>query len=296
MTAQPAPQPGAPARPRKPQTSLQVLRTERISADMVRIHAGGPEFEAFADRYAAKDATDQYIKLWFVDPALGVQLPVDVAALKDELTAQGRTEQLPVSRTYTVRRVDRGTGELAIDFVVHGDEGLAGPWAAAAQPGDWLMFTGPGGAYAPSPEADWYLLAGDESALPAIGAAVDALAPEATGHAFIEVDSAADVQDLGGPAGLQLHWLFRHGTPAGTTTLLREAVAGLDWPQGRVQAFVHGEREMVKSLRDVLFVEHGLDRKQVSISGYWALGRAEDAFQAEKRTEIGQIIPAGYPA
>ena len=52
---------------------------------------------------------------------------MDVAALKDELTAQGRTEQLPVSRTYTVRRVDRGAAELAIDFVVHGDEGLAGP-------------------------------------------------------------------------------------------------------------------------------------------------------------------------
>ncbi|NKX50422.1 siderophore-interacting protein, partial [Arthrobacter deserti] len=199
-------------------------------------------------------------------------------------------------RTYTVRRVDRAAGELAIDFVVHGDEGLAGPWAAAARPGDWLMFTGPGGAYTPSPEADWHLFAGDDSALPAIGAALEAPAPGAAGHAFIEVDSAADVQELPAPAGLQVHWLFRAGAPAGTGTLLRDALAGMDWPGGRVHAFVHGEREMVKSLRDVLFKQRGLSRRQVSISGYWAFGRAEDAFQAEKRSEIGQIPPADYPA
>jgi NADPH-dependent ferric siderophore reductase len=193
-------------------------------------------------------------------------------------------------------RVDRAAAELAIDFVVHGDEGLAGPWAASARPGDWLMFTGPGGAYAPSPEADWHLLVGDDSALPAIGAALDALAPEAAGHAFIEVDSPADVQDLDAPAGLAVHWLFREGAPAGSTTLLRDALAGLRWPEGQAHAFVHGEREMVKSLRDVLFKQHGLNRKQVSISGYWAFGRAEDAFQAEKRTDVGQILSADHPA
>ncbi|NKX56234.1 siderophore-interacting protein [Arthrobacter mobilis] len=294
-TDQPSPQPEAPARPRKPQTNLQVLRTERLSGHMVRVVAGGPEFGAFADRFAAKDATDQYVKIWFVDPSLGVQLPVDAAALKDDLLAQGRTEQLPTTRTYTVRRVDRAAGEVAIDFVVHGDEGLAGPWAAGAQPGDWLMFTGPGGAYAPDPAADWHLLAGDDSALPAIAAAIEALAPDAAGHAFLEVDSAADVLQLDAPANLAVHWLFREGAPAGTTTLLHDAVAGLDWPRGQVQAFVHGEREMVKSLRDVLFKQHGLARRQVSISGYWAYGRAEDTFQAEKRTEIGKIIPDDYP-
>src|SRR3954469_25897193 len=195
MSPQPAPQPGAPARPRKPQTSLQVLRTEWLSAHMVRVYAGGREFEAFADRYAAKDATDQYVKIWFVDPALGVPLPVDAAALKDAMTTQGRIEHLPVTRTYTVRRVDRASGELAIDFVVHGDEGLAGPWAAAAKPGDSLIFTGPGGGYNPDPAADWYLLAGDEAALPAVAAVIEALPEHARGVAFLEVDSDADVQE-----------------------------------------------------------------------------------------------------
>jgi NADPH-dependent ferric siderophore reductase len=255
---------------------------------MVRVFAGGEGFGTFE----AKDATDQYVKIWFLDPELDVELPVDVAELKETLPA----DKLPVTRTYTVRSVNHAAGEIAIDFVVHGDEGLAGPWALKAQPGDWVMFTGPGGAYSPDPAADWYLLAGDDSALPAIAAAIEALPEHALGHALIEVDSAADIQHLNAPAGLQFHWLFRQGQVPGTTTLLRDAVAALDWPAGEVDAFVHGERGAIKSLRDVLFQDRGLHRKQVSISGYWAYGRAEDAFQAEKRTEVGQIFPENYPA
>ncbi|HXF03150.1 MAG TPA: siderophore-interacting protein [Arthrobacter sp.] len=290
MQTQPAAAPARPGRSGRPprvQTNLQVTRTEWLSKHMVRVYASGDAFETFAERYAAKEATDPYIKIFFLDPSLDVELPVNVAELKETLPA----DKLPVTRTYTVRRVDREKRELVVDFVVHGAEGLAGPWAAQAKPGDWMMFTGPGGAYRPDPDADWYLLAGDDSALPAIAAAIEALAPDARGHAFLEVDSEDDVQDLDTPAGLKIHWLFRRGQTPGTATMLRDAISALEWPEGRVDAFVHGERGEVKSLRDVLFKEHGLSRDQVSISGYWAYGRAEDAFQAEKRTEVGQIFP-----
>jgi NADPH-dependent ferric siderophore reductase len=274
------------------QTNLQVTRTEWLSKHMVRVYASGDAFDSFTERYAAKEATDQYIKIFFLDPSLNVELPVNVAELKETLPA----DKLPVTRTYTVRRVDRERREVVVDFVVHGDEGLAGPWAAQAKPGDWMMFNGPGGAYRPDPDADWYLLAGDDSALPAIAAAIEALAPEARGHAFLEVDSEDDVQELDSPAGLEIHWLFRRGQTPGTATMLRDAISALKWPEGRVDAFVHGERGEVKSLRDVLFKDHGLSRAQVSISGYWAYGRAEDAFQAEKRTAAGQIFPENEPA
>jgi NADPH-dependent ferric siderophore reductase len=295
MQTQPAAAPARPGRSGRPprvQTNLQVTRTEWLSRHMVRVYASGDAFESFAERYAAKEATDPYIKIFFLDPSLNVELPVNVAELKETLPA----DKLPVTRTYTVRRVDRETRELVVDFVVHGDEGLAGPWAARAKPGDWMMFTGPGGAYRPDPDADWYLLAGDDSALPAIAAAVEALTPDARGHAFLEVDSEDDVQELDAPAGLKIHWLFRHGQTPGTATMLRDAISALEWPEGRVDAFVHGERGEVKSLRDVLFKDHGLSRDQVSISGYWAYGRAEDAFQAEKRTAIGQIFPENEQA
>jgi NADPH-dependent ferric siderophore reductase len=295
MQTQPAAAPASPGRSGRPprvQTDLQVTRTEWLSKHMVRVFASGDAFDSFAERYAAKEATDPYIKIFFLDPSLDVELPVNVAELKESLPA----DKLPVTRTYTVRRVDRESRELVVDFVVHGDEGLAGPWAARAQPGDWMMFTGPGGAYRPAPDAGWYLLAGDDSALPAIAAAIESLAPDARGHAFLEVDSEDDVQELDAPAGLKIHWLFRRGQTPGTATMLRDAISALEWPEGRVDAFVHGERGEVKSLRDVLFKDHGLSRDQVSISGYWAYGRAEDAFQAEKRTAVGQIFPENEQA
>ena len=103
-------------------------------------------------------------------------------------------EQWPATRTYTIRWLDLAARELAIDFVVHGDEGLAGPWAANAKPGDRLIVSGPGAGYKPNPEADWYLFAGDDAAIPAIASSIEALPADAVGRAYLEVDDEADIQ------------------------------------------------------------------------------------------------------
>ncbi len=103
------------------------------------------------------------------------------------------------------------------------------------------------------------------------------------------MDSAADIQAIAAPAGVELRWLQRDGVPAGAAELLVSAVRDAAWPEGRVQVFAHGERGSMKSLRDVLFTERGLERGQVSLSGYWAQGRVEDDFQAEKKLPIGKI-------
>ncbi|WP_104117779.1 siderophore-interacting protein [Arthrobacter sp. B1805] len=272
----------APPRPPRPQAVLAVQETRWLSPHLVRVVAGGP---GFADLQEC-DATDKYAKLLFAKPELGLVPPYDLAALKDELPAEDR----PVKRTYTIRWLDRETQRLAIDFVVHGDEGIAGPWAARAVPGDALVLMGPSGKWSPDQDADWHLFVGDDSALPAIAAGIEALHPAAVGHAYIEVDSAAEIIPLAAPAGLELHWLQRDGRAAGTTTLLADAVAAGPWPEGRVDAFVHGERGAMKALRDVLFKHKGLARSQVSLSGYWAYGREEDTFQAEKREPIGKIL------
>ena len=68
-------------------------------------------------------------------------------------------------------------------------------------------------------------------------------------------------------------------------------MGALEWPAGRVQVFAHGERESMKAMREELFGHRGLERAQVSLSGYWALGRTEDRFQAEKREPIGVVLP-----
>ena len=128
---------------------------------------------------------DRYVKIVFPQPGVDYPSALDLWTVRETMPR----EQWPFTRTYTLRWVDPEARELAIDFVVHGDEGLAGPWAATAQPGEALTFTGPGGAYNPNPEADWYLFAGDEAALPAIAASIESLPAGAVGLAFLEVGS-----------------------------------------------------------------------------------------------------------
>jgi len=182
-----------------------------------------------------------------------------------------------------VRWVDPVARELAIDFVVHGDSGIAAPWAAAAAPGDTLALAGPGGGYAPDPVANAHVFAGDASALPAIAAALEALPATARGFAYLE----AERQQVTAPVGVDVHWM---GAAAAEYDpgRLAAAVAAEPWPDGVVQVFVHGERESVKALRRVL-ADRGVPRELLSISGYWAFGRTEDRFQAEKREPIGRI-------
>jgi NADPH-dependent ferric siderophore reductase len=265
----------------RPQINLTVVRREELSPHMVRIIAGG---DGFAD-YVDSGFVDRYVKIVFPQPGVEYDMPLDLWSIRETMPR----EQWPFTRTYTVRWVDTVARELAIDFVIHGDEGLAGPWAAAARPGDTMTFTGPGGAYNPAPDADWYLFAGDEAALPAIAATLESLPQEARGLAFLEVDGDADIQPIAAPDGVQVTWLHRNGAPAGTRGLVVSAVADAEWPAGRVDVFAHGERGYMKALRDVLFVQRGLERKQVSLSGYWAMGRVEDDFQAEKKLPVGQI-------
>ncbi|WP_026543242.1 siderophore-interacting protein [Paenarthrobacter nicotinovorans] len=269
------------SRTTRPQVNLTVLRNERLSPHMVRIVAGGP---GFSD-YANNQYVDRYVKIVFPQPGVDYQLPLDLSAIRETMPR----ELWPHTRTYTIRCVDLEARELAIDFVVHGDEGLAGPWAAEAKPGDSLVFTGPGGAYNPAPEADWYLFAGDDAAIPAIAACVEALAPEARGTVFLEVDSEADILPISAPSGVKLHWLYRNGVPAGSSDLLLEALRSTEWLPGRVDVFAHGERGYMKGLREIFFVQRGLERSQVSLSGYWAQGRVEEVFQAEKKLPVGKI-------
>jgi NADPH-dependent ferric siderophore reductase len=272
-----------------------VEHTVRLSPHLVRVHLGGPAFDAFV---GAADplrlaATEKYVKLMFAKPELGLTPPYDF----DELRVRLTLEDLPARRTYTVRLVDYGARTIAIDFVVHGDEGIAGPWADAAQPGDILSLTGPGGAFAPAPDASIRrLLLGDEAAIPAIAAALESMPTEATGTATIEVDGPADEILLAAPSGVDVRWLHRatggsDGIPAQPGTVLTDAVRAMHPPVGPVEVFAHGERQAMKEIRTVLQDGWGLERRSMSLSAYWALGRAEDSFQAEKREPIGQIFP-----
>ena len=260
---------------------LEVVETQWLTPHMVRVLFTAESLADFGDNLYS----DAYVKITFAKPELGLTPPYDLAELRQRLAP----DDLPVRRTYTVRSYDPHKRQVTIDFVVHGDEGVAGPWAAAAKPGDRLVVSRPGGAYSPRADADWHLLAGDEAAIPAIAAALESMPTHAVGEVFIEVDSADDHQELTHPDGVLLHWLHRDGVRAGTSTVLVNAVTKSTWREGDVQVFVHGERGMVKELRNYLKKVRSVPRERLSLSGYWAHGRTEDRFQAEKREPIGQI-------
>jgi NADPH-dependent ferric siderophore reductase len=246
-----------------------VLRTERLTPNMVRVVLGGAglaDFEAGA-------FTDHYVKLQLPDPG-------------GEKTR---------TRTYSVRHWDADARELTIDFVVHGDSGVAGPWAASAQPGDELAFLGPGGAYTPDPEADWHLLVGDASVIPAISASLPRIPAGVPVQVVIEVDGAAEEQPLTTAGDLRLTWLHRTAPPGEEPELLVEAVRALRLPEGRGHAFVHGEAGSVRAVRRHLLVERGMDPASLSVSGYWKLRRTEEGWREDK-AEWRQLAEADLAA
>ncbi|MBK1786546.1 siderophore-interacting protein [Prauserella cavernicola] len=256
----------------RPVIRLRVLRTERITPHMIRVVSGGDGLAAFRPN----EFTDAYVKVVFPVPGVTYPEPLDLGTIKAELPS----EHWPRLRTYTVRHHDAAAGELAIDFVHHGDEGLAGPWAANLRPDDELWLLGPGGAYAPAPDADWHLLVGDESALPAMSAALEAVPAGAAVRLLALVEDASEEQALATKGDAQVRWLHRADGDD-----LVAAVRELDFPEGEVHAFVHGEAGFVKELRRHLLTERGVSKDRLSISGYWRQGRTDEVWREEKAAE-----------
>jgi NADPH-dependent ferric siderophore reductase len=244
--------------------STTVTETSWLTPSMVRIVVGGPDLEGFG----AGAFTDHYVKCRFGDK----------------------------TRSYTVRAWNPEQRLLTLDFVVHGDRGIAGPWAAQAKPGDTLQMGGPGGAYTPSPDAAWHLLAGDDAALPAIAVSLARISPGVPTFVVIEVDGPEHRQPLESPGELTVVWLDRQAGPGEDSSLQLEAVKALELPDGPGHAFVHGEATAVRLLRRHLVVDRGMDADGLSASGYWKLRRTDEEWRAEKRDWIAQAEADLAPA
>ena len=256
-----------------PKTAV-VLRKVQLTPAMVRVVFTGDDLVDLPELAF----TDHYIKILFAPPGAGYGWPFD----PDEIKEREPADRWPVTRTYTIRSFDRDVNEMVVDFVVHGDEGVAGPWAATADPGDRIGFLGPGGGFSPDPEANTQLLVGDEAALPAIAATLERLPEGVSAQVFLEVEGPEHHQQLPGGSATVVHWVHRRGSGLGYGEALSAAVRASTLPSGRLQAFVHGNADMVKDLRRYLFLESQLDRSCVSISGYWRTGHTEDRWQATK--------------
>ena len=269
---------GSRPRPPRPQAVLEVLSKTRLSPRLLRLTLGG---EGYADLNRNQNS-DAYVKLLIPIPGSGLQPPYDMDGLR-----ANDPENMPARRTYTVRRWNDQAQTLEIDVVLHGDgadSGLAARWADEAQPGDRLAMMGAGGGYTPQAEATSHLLIGDHAALPAIAASLEIMDPAARGLALIHLDHEEDELPLEHPEGIEVRWVI------GQREQLLEEVTALDLGEVEgLQVFCHVERGLTKQLRRVLVKDAGIPRDVISISAYWALGRIEDQFQAEKREPIGKI-------
>ena len=251
-----------------------VLRTERLTPSMTRVVCGGGDL----DRFGMVDATDAYVNLAF-PPTGATYGPVFNPA---EVREGRQRAEWPARRRYTVRRWDGVAGELTLDFVVHGDDGAAGRWASAARPGDVLVLEGPAGAYRPDPSATWHLMVGDESALPAIAASLEALPPGARAVVRLVCDGPDNEVELAGGEWVDLHWLHRTGGREDSDLLCR-AVQDVPFPSGRVHAFVHGEAEEIRGVRRHLLQDRGVLRRDMSCSPYWRRTMTDEAWRVVKK-------------
>lgn len=233
---------------------LQVRRTVRVTPGMIRVTLGGDELDG-----ADFGGPDRRVKMFF--PVAGQERPaVPRSGTGGPVWPVG--EARPTIRTYTVRRYDPAAGELDVDFVLHAGHGPAAAWAREAHPGAWVGVSEPGGRYEPDPTADFHVVIGDETALPAVATVLVAL-PAAPRLVFVEVADAAEEQHLPGP----VRWVHRADRPAGEP--LTEAVRGATFPAGRGQAWLSGESGCVRDLRRHLLEERRLDRRLVYATGYW---------------------------
>ncbi|VVN53320.1 NADPH-dependent ferric-chelate reductase [Pseudomonas fluorescens] len=237
---------------------LDVLRVVDISPRMRRITLGGPELAGFISL-----GSDDHIKLLFPQNA------AEQAALQSPTFSIKGDGPQPAMRDYTPRRYDLASGELDIDFVLHGD-GPASTWADQAKVGQHLYIGGPRGSMIVPDIFDSYLLIGDETALPAIGRRLEELPAGRKVLAVIEIENAAEQQTLRSAADVDVIWVVR-----GQDNLL-QTVQNLTLPGGTLYSFVATETKLSRQLRRVLLDTHKVNEEFLKAVGYWRAEGSED--------------------
>ncbi len=251
---------------------LEVVRREQVTPHMVRLTVAGDDLADFPDH-----GYDHWFRMFLpkhdADQALK-KLPerVDMIGWLKFMRVPEATR--PVMRNYTVRQFRKAERELDIDFVVHGDEGVAAPWARSAQPGERLAIIDQGTGYEPDAAVEHHLLVGDETALPAILGILRDLPRHHRGTAFIELPDVADAQPHQAPDDVEVRWLARElGQAPGTHAL---DVVQREWalPDEPFDAYLVGEQALATGLRRWLVSEHKVPKNRVTFVGYWRIGKS----------------------
>nr|WP_255722999.1 siderophore-interacting protein [Thalassobius sp. Cn5-15] len=205
-----------------------------------------------------------------------------------------------VMRTYSVRAHDAVRGEISVDFALHGDKGgLATDWALNARAGDTIALGGPGTIKmvdpAADPAPDWYLIAGDMTAIPALMCNIERLPETAKGDVVVEVNSEADKQPMDLPAGMTVHWVVNPDADQLNGALVA-AIKALPWRAGQPFVWTACEFDSMRALRSYYRNDRGVARDQLYLSSYWRSGRTEDQHKSDKAQDSASDQAKPLPA
>lgn len=249
---------------------LEVKRVVDVTPGLRRVTLTGPELDAlttpegFAQQEFDSTGFDDDIKLIFSYP--GETEPV--LPLRKEGGIRFPRDRRPLAKTYTVRNWDPKARELDVDFVKHGI-GVATTWAYRVQPGERIHVAGPSVSQGLPEGSDWLLIAGDDTATPAIARFLEELPEDARGLVVLEVAQDSHVYDLRELPGMEITWVTRNGRAPGTSNLMLDAVAAAPWQDGQCFAWIAGEQSAVRDLRRHLIDERGMDKNWIDFTGYW---------------------------
>ncbi len=306
-------------RSRPPPRLLQVIGKTEVSPGLLRVTLGGQALNGFGAEMKGPDADGSDLEApvaagtaanW-AGASVKLLLPQAGQSADDlhrqmlqtqstpDLARASASDQLqrPLKRTYTIRHHRPQQNQLDLDFVLHEAAGPATLWAINATAGQSILVTGPGRLRLLNTKADWFLLAGDLSALPVISCQLERLPPTAVGKVFVAIEHKLDIQRLAKPDGMELVWLVpdRNSiTPGQPVTgavaealtepgkLLLDACRNMRWRTGTPSVFMAGEASCIRSLRHWLANDRNLPAEQRYTAGYWASGHDEDSFQPIK--------------
>lgn len=264
MAAQPTPTPRR--RPRPTYRTVHVRRVEQLSPHMMSVIFGGDELAGFSPKGPA-----EHIKVFFPEP--GQQRPV-MPVWGPDGPQMPPGVQRPTSRTYTPRQWNPEANELDVHILTQSG-GIGSQWAKAASPGDTVVIAGPGRPFVPNSEATSLLIAGDESALPAIGTILESLAPSMHAHVYVEVLNEAEEQTLTSEAHVAVHWLHREQAGLKIPGLLLErTLLSVQLPEDLGGVWVACEAGIMRNIRKYLLYERHIARELLVTRGYWKAGEA----------------------
>lgn len=242
--------------------TLTVAEKNYLTPNMIRIVLTGEDLADFPE-----EQESGYVKLHFSANETNNENPAK-----------------KIVRSYTIRKFDKPALRLTLDFVAHGDSGPASAWALTTTVGDTITTDGPGAVKLVDVRADWFFIAGDMTALPAMSVNLEKLPANAVGYAVIEVLSKEDQQTLVAPAGIEIIWVI-NPHPDKENTCLIDHVKTLTWLEGTPNIWVASEFEGMRHLRRYFKQEKLAQRGQIYASSYWKMGETDEGNKVAKKMD-----------